>query len=241
MIKALKYFYSTVVKDYSQPVSIRTVEDFKKTDISYEQRVANENWTFNTKPRDEHTGNEVALNNTFVYKYLMLERRLSANEGMDYWQFIANHVNKREFTRILSVGSGPCAVEMEIAENCIRPYQMDCLDLNENLIRDATRRAQERGFNLKPMVADLNEIVFEEKYDLVIICAALHHFVELERVLQRMHDALNDDGLFVTYEPVMRSGMFLYPATRLFLGLLFLLLPARLRNQSPRLPKRETC
>ena len=83
--------------------------------------------------------------------------------------------------------------------------------------------------NLNPMVADLNEVVFKEKYDLVIICAALHHFVELETVLERLHDALGDEGLFVTYEPVMRSGMFLFPATRLFLGVLFLMLPARLR------------
>ncbi len=229
MFVSIKNFYEIVIKDRQQLVPIKTIEDFKKTGISYEERIKNENKIFDEIPRDSETGNEIALDNTFVYKFLILERRLSGYKQKDYWQFIADIVNKRDFTRILSVGSGPCAIEMEIAQNCFRPYQMDCLDLNENLIKSATKLAQERGLNLRPMVADLNEINFSEKYDLVIICAALHHFVELERVFSRLHDALAIDGLFVTYEPVMRSGMFLHPATRLFLGVLFLFLPARLR------------
>jgi hypothetical protein len=139
----LREFYETVVKDHHQPVHIRTVEDFKKIDVSYEQRIINENWTFDTKPRDETTGNEIAIDNMFVYKYLLLERRLAAYRGMDYWDFIRDVVNRRDYTRILSVGSGPCAVEMEIAEKLFtKPYVIDCLDLNENLIKDATDRAR---------------------------------------------------------------------------------------------------
>jgi len=138
----LREFYKTVIKDHHQPVHIRTVEDFKKTDVSYEQRIIDENWTFDTKPRDETTGNEIAIDNMFVYKYLLLERRLAAYRGMDYWDFIRDVVNRRDYTRILSVGSGPCAVEMEIAEKFTKPYVIDCLDLNENLIKDATDRAR---------------------------------------------------------------------------------------------------
>ncbi len=224
-----KQFYDTILRDHHQPVPIKTISDFEKTPVSYEQRIANENWTFDTVPRDEETGNEIAIDNMFVYKYLILERKLSSYKGMDYWDFIRHVVNTREYTRILSVGSGPCAVEMEIAEKFQKPYVIDCLDINENLIKSATERAQARGMNLNPLVADLNEVEFTEKYDLVIICAALHHFVELETVLERFHDALAPDGMFVTYEPVMRSGMFLWPATRIVLGLIFSVLPARYR------------
>jgi len=222
-------FWHAVVSDHHQEFTIRCVADFAKTPISYEQRVANENWTFNTKPRDPETGHEAAPNNQFVFKYLILERRLSAYKGMDLWQFVADTVNQRNYTRLLSIGSGTCAVEMEIAQKLRRPYVIDCMDLNEGLIQWATQHAQARGLNLRPMVADLNKMVFTEKYDIVMIVAALHHFVELEMVAERISSALTEDGFFVTYEPVMRSGMFLFPATRLFLGVLFLLLPARLR------------
>jgi SAM-dependent methyltransferase len=225
----VKYVWDKIIKDHHQPVAIRTVEDFKKTPFSYEQRIANENWTFDNKPRDAETGNETAPNNEFVLKYLILERRLSGYRGMDLWQFIADYVNRREFTKILSIGSGPCAVEMEIAENFKKPYRIDCLDLNEGLIRQAAERAKAKGINLRPWVADLNEVEVEEKYDIIMIVAALHHFVELESIVAKINQGLDKDGLFVTYEPVMRSGMFLYPLTRIVLGAIFMLLPARLR------------
>ena len=229
LLRKLRRFHELVLADHHQPVAIRTVADVALTPVSYAQRVINENWTFDNKPRDPHTGHEAAPNNLFVFKYLILERRLSAYRGMDLWQFVAHVANRREHTRILSIGSGTCAVEMEIAAQLRRPYVIDCMDLNEGLIAWATAQAQARGLNLRPMVADLNTTTFAEKYDIVMIVAALHHFIELEAVCAKINEALADDGLFVTYEPVMRSGMFLWPATRLVLGLLFLLLPARLR------------
>jgi SAM-dependent methyltransferase len=222
-------FYDRVLRDHHQPIPIRSVADVARTPVSYEQRIVNENWTFDSKPRDPDTGHEIAPGNLFVLKYLVLERRLSAYRGMDLWQFVAHVVNQRQHTRILSIGSGPCAVEMEIAAQFQRPYVIDCLDLNEGLITWATAQAQARGLNLRPMVADLNEVRFTEKYDVVMIVAALHHFIELEQVSERINDALAEDGYFVTYEPVMRSGMYLFRRTRVLLGLLFLLLPARLR------------
>jgi 2-polyprenyl-3-methyl-5-hydroxy-6-metoxy-1,4-benzoquinol methylase len=227
--RKVRRFYELVLTDHHQPVPIRTVADVARTPVSYEQRVINENWTFDHKPRDPETGNEIAPNNLFVFKYLILERRLSAYRGMDLWQFIPHLVNNREHTRILSIGSGPCAVEMEIAAQFKRPYIIDCMDLNESLIAWATSQAQARGLNLRPMVSDLNTTTFTEKYDVVMVVAALHHFIELESVCAKINEALADDGLFVTYEPVMRSGMYLWPATRFVLGLLFLLMPARLR------------
>ncbi len=222
-------FYDRVIRDHHQPVPIRTVADVARTPVSYEQRIINENWTFDTKPRDAESGHEAAPGNLFVFKYLNLERRLSACHGRDMWQFVPHVANGRQHTRILSIGCGTCATEMEIAQQITRPYVIDCMDLNAALIGWATQQAQARGLNLRPMVADLNEVTFTERYDLVMIHAALHHFIELEQVCERINDALTDDGYFVTYEPVMRSGMFLFRRTRIFLGLLFLLLPARLR------------
>lgn len=76
IVKTLKEFISNIILDKSQPVPIKTVEDVAKTPISYEQRILNENWTFDNKPRDTETGNEIAINNDFVIKYLILERYL---------------------------------------------------------------------------------------------------------------------------------------------------------------------
>jgi len=229
LLPKITNFYDVILKDHHQQVAIKSVEDIKKTKVSYDQRLINENWTFDTKPRDPETGNEIAINNDFVIKYLILERKLSAYKGMDLWAYVADFVNKRDFTKILSIGSGPCAVEMDIASHFKSGYQIDCIDLNEKLIRDATTRAKKNNLNLNPVVADINDMQFDEDYDLVMAVASLHHFIALEKIFRNINRALKPEGEFVVYEPVCRSGMFLYRAQRIFLGFLFLLLPKRFR------------
>ncbi len=222
-------FYRRILRDHSQPVKISNIADFERTSVSYEQRVLNENWTFDNKPRDVETGNEVAPNNDFVIRYLILERRLSAYKGSDLWEYVRKFVNSRNFTSILSIGSGPCAVEMEIAQGFVRDYQWDCIDLNENLIRQATKRAQALGYNLQPIVGDINQKKFDKPYDLIVAVASLHHFVELEKLFLSVSNALKPDGEFVVYEPICKSGMFLFRRQRLLLALLFLFLPKKYR------------
>jgi len=229
LMRKIRHCWNKILKDHHQAVAITCIDDFKKTDVSYEQRVINENWTFDQKPRDAATGNEIAINNEFVIKYLVLERKLSAFRGQDLWKYVETFVNSRKFTKILSVGSGPCAIEMEIAQNLTSPYQWDCIDLNENLIKDATRRAKEKGYNLNPIVGDINTASFDSEYDLVVAVASLHHFVKLEQLFSNINKSLKQEGEFVAYEPVCRSGMFLFRMQRVLLGTVFLLLPAKYR------------
>ena len=82
-ISKIKRGCNRVFKDHHQDISITCIEDFKRTKVSYEQRILNECWTFNVKPRDDKTGNEIAINNEFVIKYLILERKLSSFKGRD--------------------------------------------------------------------------------------------------------------------------------------------------------------
>lgn len=229
VLSRIKSFYINVLIDKSQNVPIKCIDDFEKTDVSYEQRIQNENWTFENKPRDEETGNEIAIGNQFVIDYLILERRLSAYKGQDLWKYVENFVNNRKFTKILSIGSGPAAVEMEIAQRFSSDYQLDCIDLNDKLIKFATEKAQKQGLNFRPIVGDVNEMKFDKEYDLIMVVAALHHFVTLENVFENICKALKPNGEFVTYEPICRSGMFLHRRQRWLLAAVFMLLPAKYR------------
>lgn len=229
LLRKIKVVYQALFVDKKQEVKIKCIDDFKKTSVSYEQRIKNENWTFDHKERDADTGNEVQKSNHFVYKFLILEQKLSAYQGLNYWTYIADYVNKRKYTKILSIGSGPCSVEMEIAEKFKSDYQIDCIDLNENLISQGTKIAKTRGFNLNPIVGDVNELIASSEYDLVIAIASLHHFVELEKLFASINLLLKPGGEFVTYEPIPRSGMFLFRMQRIYLGLIFMFLPSRLR------------
>ena len=229
MFLSLKKFYVKVLKDHEQSVPIKSISDFTKTSVSYEQRVENELWTFDEKPRDVDTGHESSVGNHFVLEYLVLERRLSAYEGKDLWSYAVDFINSRTFTKVLSIGSGTCAVEMEIASQLESDYVIDCLDLNEKLINWATATAKQKGLKLNPLVGDLNTLSIVEEYDLIIAMSCLHHFVELEDLFEKVNVALKKDAEFITYEPVCRSGMFLFRRQRLLLALVFILLPKRFR------------
>jgi SAM-dependent methyltransferase len=229
-LRKIKSFYVNVIQDKCQAVPIKCIADFKKTSVSYEQRIINENWTFDHKERDEITGGEVQLSNQFVYKFLNLERKLSSYKGLDFWDYIADYINNRPFTKVLSIGSGPCAAEIEIVKKLKhKNYHFDCIDLNENLINTATKNARDLGYNLNPIVGDINKLDAIGEYDMVIAIASLHHFVELEKLFYSINKLLKIDGEFVTYEPVCRSGMFLYRSQRILLGFIFALLPSRYR------------
>ena len=229
MLKKLHKFYNKVLKDHHQVVPIKSIADFSKTEVSYEQRVVNELWTFDEKPRDIDTGHESAGSNHFVLEYLMLERRLSSYKGMDLWSYAVNYINSRTFTKVLSIGSGTCAVEMEIAAQLKADYVIDCLDLNEKLITWATTSAQKKSLKLNPLVGDLNTLRIIQEYDLIIAVSCLHHFVELEELFKKVNVALKPEAEFITYEPVCRSGMFLFRRQRLILAIIFLFLPRKYR------------
>ena len=229
-INKIKDAYRKIIIDHHQDVAIKSIDDIKKTSVSYEQRVVNENWTFDNKPRDKETGNEIAINNHFVIEYLILERKLSAYKNMDLWKYAAHFVNSRKFTKILSIGSGPCAIEMEIAKNFKSNYRWDCVDLNENLITFATTKANSLGLKLNPIVGDINQLNFKEDYDLIVAVASLHHFITLEDLFNKLNKALKKDGEFLTYEPICRSGMFLFRSQRILLALIFLFLPKKYRT-----------
>ena len=228
-MKKMKKFYNLILKDHAQPHQIKKIEDFTKTSVSYEQRVINELWTFDEKPRDIETGHESAGSNHFVLEYLMLERRLSSYQKMDLWAYAVNFVNNRSYTKVLSIGSGTCAVEMEIAAQLKTDYVIDCLDLNEKLINWATKAAKDKGLNLNPLVGDLNTLDIIQEYDLILAVSCLHHFVEVENLFERINVALKPEAEFLTYEPVCRSGMFLFRTQRLILGIIFLMLPKKYR------------
>lgn len=229
MFDSIKKFYVKVLKDHHQDVPIKSISDFRKTSVSYEQRVANELWTFDEKPRDIDTGHESSLGNHFVLEFLVLERRLSAYDGKDLWSYAVDFINSRPYTKVLSIGSGTCAVEMEIAKQLESDYVIDCLDLNEKLINWATATANQKGLKLNPLVGDLNTLNIVEEYDLIIAMSCLHHFVELEELFEKINVALKQEAEFITYEPVCRSGMFLFKRQRLLLAILFLFLPKRFR------------
>ena len=124
---------------------------------------------------------------------------------------------KSRMIRCLSVGAGRCEIEIALAqrlrESGVDNFAMVCTDLNERLLQAAARFAAQAGvadrFTFE--VADINAQRVDRGYDVVIANQCLHHFVELETILDNIRDALDDDGVFATSDVIGRNGHQLWP------------------------------
>lgn len=124
---------------------------------------------------------------------------------------------KSRTIRCLSVGAGRCEIEIALAvrlrEAGVDNVAMVCTDLNERLLQAGARLAREAGVadRFTFDVADINTRRVDRGYDVVIANQCLHHFVELETILDNIRDALDDDGVFATSDVIGRNGHQLWP------------------------------
>jgi ubiquinone/menaquinone biosynthesis C-methylase UbiE len=77
----------------------------------------------------------------------------------------------------------------------------DASDVSEGSIEVAREEAAKAGLNINYEVADANHVELEEnRYTLIIISMALHHFERLEHVFEQMNRALRPDGILIFNE-----------------------------------------
>jgi len=123
----------------------------------------------------------------------------------------------RETCFALSIGSGDCAFEVNIAEwlleNSIRNFTFDCLDLNPEVLGRGRTAAAEKGLSdrFQFTVCDINSWHPERQYQAVLAFQCLHHFVELERLFTTIHLALHNDGFFLVDDMIGRNGHMRWP------------------------------
>jgi ubiquinone/menaquinone biosynthesis C-methylase UbiE len=106
------------------------------------------------------------------------------------------------FNKGLSLGCGDGSLERHAVQYKIC-QQIDAFDNSKNSIEVAQELCKKN--NLESFIhyhhKDINEIVLEKnKYDIVFIGSALHHFENLEYILNEIRNSLKSDGLLFINE-----------------------------------------
>ena len=105
--------------------------------------------------------------------------------------------------RILSLASGYCGHEIDLARELQMDYEILCTDLNADLFPVPRARAEELGLKMDFREADLNFLTVEPgKYDLIFAHAAVHHVINLEHLFAEIAGGLSPRGLFHLVEVV---------------------------------------
>ena len=118
----------------------------------------------------------------------------------------------REICRVLSVGCGDSASEINIGqwliENKIENFTFECMDINSEVLERGKRSVASTGYadKFSFTVFDINAWRPIGKYQIILAIQSLHHFLELEMLFDKIHSALDPDGLFLTDDMIGRNG-----------------------------------
>jgi len=119
--------------------------------------------------------------------------------------------------RIVSLGAGECVHEISLIKKLLEmgetDFTIEALELSP--VRSDRARANARREGLEKFLeindGDLNSWVPARKYSTIIAKDTLHHIVGLEHLFDSIHEALEDEGLFVTTDMIGRNGHMRWP------------------------------
>jgi SAM-dependent methyltransferase len=150
------------------------------------------------------------------------------------YQHVAAHVDGRSTVDLLGLGSGACGNELDgiapLLRNQGTSLQLTCVDINAEILGQAGREAAARDVAFTPIVQDINELSLEPaSFDVIVAYAALHHFVNLDRIAEQVNRALKPEGIFVTVDIPAPNGFRMRPATRSAVHRLWTVLPPQFK------------
>ncbi|MBW3670798.1 MAG: class I SAM-dependent methyltransferase, partial [Acidobacteria bacterium] len=133
-----------------------------------------------------------------------INRRIGGDREMWPFDWLAEQVASKTFTRALSIGCGTGALERDLVRRGFC-RSVDALDISIQSVADANRSAAREGFGdaIRYFVGDFNRLSFpRSQYDLILFHQSLHHVSELERLLSTVMQSLTPDGLLFLDEYV---------------------------------------
>ena len=141
-----------------------------------------------------------------------------------WWKFLKKFGT---FQKGLSLGCGIGFIEKKIMAEGIT-QEMDLIDISEGAIQEARTNLQE--YRCTFYSEDINHIDLpENKYDFILANSSLHHFVNLEHIVEQMEKTLQADGLLVIYDYIGEKKLQWDDARLDFVSRLIRVIPVRYR------------
>ena len=151
------------------------------------------------------------------------------------WMYDSAERTKVKSHGFLSVGSGNCDIEVEIAvalrARGLRDFTIECLELNPSMLA--------RGLDLARVAGVAQHLVFTEvdfnrwkpgrQYSAVMANQSLHHVMELEHLFDGVRQALLPHGKFIVSDMIGRNGHMRWPEALSVVQEFWLQMPERHR------------
>jgi SAM-dependent methyltransferase len=127
---------------------------------------------------------------------------------------------------VLSLGSGYCGHEIDLARKLSSPYRVLCTDINEQIFERAKQVVRAESLGIEFGIADLNHVEIDPgRYDLIFAHASLHHVINLEQLFDRVAAGLAPGGVFHVVDVVGENRKLIWDENQGYANALLALLP----------------
>lgn len=159
-------------------------------------------------------------------------KRITGVSGLP--EYIARHVLGKKKVEVLSLGSGSCGVELALLAPLLKKQGVEMtltsVDINQQVLEQAKVEADKRKVKFKGIVQDINKLVLDEnRYDVIMAFAALHHFENLDLVTKEISGALKPSGIFSTVDIPTRNGYLMWDETKRIVDSIWEILPTKFK------------
>lgn len=140
------------------------------------------------------------------YDTIYRRRAESVKAEIDFVEEIFREEVKIEVKRVLDLACGTGIPTLELAE---RGYEVLGLDLHEEMLRVARRKAEARGLNIKFIRGNALDISFEEEFDAVTMFFSSIMYFNDSAILELFNSvkrALRPGGVFIADFPCWFYG-----------------------------------
>jgi SAM-dependent methyltransferase len=129
-----------------------------------------------------------------------LDARATGDPDVTWFEHLRDHAGPFRHALVLNCGNG--WVERELLERGVVASALG-VDVSDRLLDEARRAAVEHDLPLRYQHLDTNAAEFpDERFDLVVNHAAMHHVAYIDRVTRKLHELLAPDGVFVSWDYV---------------------------------------
>jgi ubiquinone/menaquinone biosynthesis C-methylase UbiE len=192
-------------------MAIITLDDFIDSYFKIRQRGRAfflSKFTFNNEKRTKSAfDNTSFISSNFWSIPKVIERSniiISGDKEINYIAYLTNDFLKdKSELRLLSLGSGICNREIELAQHTTIFKEVVCIDIADNLLQIAAESAAEKKLtNIKFIAKNIYDFEFKENdFDIIFFKSSLHHFDKIEAFLSgKIKHTLKPNGFLIINE-----------------------------------------
>jgi len=141
--------------------------------------------------RDMHTPEARSMDSGYFHN-----PRLREIADVEVRESMAEMFDVEHKMTVLDIGCGSGMIATHIAAY---GHEVHAFDLSDEVFAEGKAEAAAKGYSVNYFVGDANKVELEPgKYDVIFAHDALHHLVEIHRLMDQINIGLKDDGrLFV--------------------------------------------